>query len=203
VRKSQRILREMLHRYYTNGERFFSQKELAESCGLSLGTVNPLIKKLERMRIVECRPLGLRLLDPERALVYWAAERDFFKDVTYSTFTPDNVSEVESVVKSIGLLTAHSGYKLIFGKVPFEYSCVFVYAPADEIKKRYGPREGSPNLFVLHPDDHLKKLSQEGTVPLVQLYVDLWQMGELRGALLEEIKKRLAGAPLRAIEKIM
>jgi hypothetical protein len=49
----------------------------------------------------------------------------------------------------------------------------------------------------------LKKLSQEGAVPLVQLYVDLWQMGELRGAVLEEIKKKLAGAPLRAIEKIM
>ena len=193
----------MLHRYYTTGERFFSQKELAETCGLSLGTVNPLIKKLERMRIVECRPLGLRLLDPKRALLYWAVERDFFKDVVYSTFTPDDLVEVESTVRGIGLLTAHSGFKLIFGRVPCDYSSVFVYARADEVRKRYGPREGTPNLFVLQIDDHLQRLSPQGAVPLVQLYVDLWQMGELGGALLEEIEKKLASAPLKAIEKVM
>jgi DNA-binding Lrp family transcriptional regulator len=192
----------MLHRYYSTGERFFSQKELAENCNLSLGTVNPLIKKLERMRIVECRPLGLRLLDPKRALLYWAAERDFFRDVIYSTFTPDNVSEVEATVRGVGLLTAHSGYKLLFGKVPLEYSNVFVYARVEEIKEKYGPREGPSNLFVLRIDDHLKRISEEGAVPLVQLYVDLWQLGELRGELLEEIEKKLASAPLRALERV-
>jgi hypothetical protein len=203
VRRGYRILREMLHRYYEAGERFFSQKELAETCGLSLGTVNPFIKKLERMRIIECRPLGLRLLDPRRALLYWAARRDLFEDVTYSTFVPGELAEVEKTVGALGILTAHSGYRALFGRVPCEYSSVFVYTRKAEVEKKYIPREGPPNLFVLSPDEHLERLAKGRSAPLVQLYVDLWQLGELGGALLTEMERKLEGAPLRAIERVM
>jgi hypothetical protein len=203
VKRGYRVLREMLHRYYEGGERFFSQKELAEACSLSLGTVNPLIKKLERMRMIECRPLGLRLLDPRRALLYWAARRDLFEDVTYSTFVPGELAEVEKTVGALGILTAHSGYRALFGRAPCEYSSVFVYARKAEVEKKYIPREGPPNLFVLSPDEHLERLAKGRSAPLVQLYVDLWQLGELGGALLTEMERKLEGAPLRAIERVM
>ncbi|MEM2282162.1 MAG: winged helix-turn-helix domain-containing protein [Candidatus Hadarchaeales archaeon] len=203
MRRGERIFREMLHRYYTGGERFFSQKELARSCGLSLGTVNPLVKRLELMGMVECRPLGLRLLDPERMLIYWAARRDLFGDIIYATYAPESPQEIESVLSPLGVLTANSGFKRLFEGISVNYSEVYLYARKGEVQSRYGPREGKPNLFVLRPDEHLQKLSQGGVAPLVQIYVDLWQLGQLGGSVREELEKKLRAAPLRAIEGVM
>ncbi|MEM2978770.1 MAG: hypothetical protein QXM46_05760 [Candidatus Hadarchaeales archaeon] len=202
MRKIDRVMREILHQYHEKGRRFFNQKELAGSCGLSLGTVNPLVGKFELMGMVERRPLGFRLVDPRRMLLYWAATREISGDVVYTTFSAEAISRMEERLSSLGLLTAHSGYRRIFGSCPVDYSRVFVYAPPEEVRRIYGPRRKRPNLFVLTPDEHLLKLGREGTVPPVQLYVDLWQLGSLAGRLLEDLERRLGEAPARAVEEV-
>ncbi|TDA31503.1 MAG: hypothetical protein DSO03_04780 [Hadesarchaea archaeon] len=202
VRKIDRVMREILHQYHEKGRRFFNQKELAENCGLSLGTVNPLISKFELMGMVERRPLGFRLVDPRRMLLYWAATREISGDVVYTTFSAESLSRMEERLSSLGLLTAHSGYRRLFGSCPVDYSRVFVYAPPEEVKRIYGPRRKKPNLFVLTPDEHLLRLGKGGAVPPVQLYVDLWQLGSLAGRLLEDLEHRLGEAPARAVEEV-
>ncbi len=203
MKKGYRVLREILHQYFTKGERFFVQQELAHACGISLGTLNPLIKKLERMRMIECRPFGLRLLDPRRLLVYWAARRDLFEDIVYSTHCVQEADEVERALVEAGfVLTAQSGYKRVFGKTPPDYDKVLVYGQAEKIRRIYGPRELEPNLIVLEPDEHLYRLSEHGVAPLVQLYVDLWQLGKLGGELKEDLERKLEEAPLKALERV-
>jgi len=49
TRKIDRVLREVFNRFYVSGERFFNQKGLAQTCALSLGSVNPLIARLEQL----------------------------------------------------------------------------------------------------------------------------------------------------------
>ena len=66
MKKNQRVLREMLYRTYERGERFMSQKTLAHVCGLSLGTVNPLVSKLEQIGAIEKKPMGFRITDARR-----------------------------------------------------------------------------------------------------------------------------------------
>ena len=95
MRKIDRILREVLHRFYEGGERFFNQKGLAQTCGSPWGTVNPVIARLEQLGAIERRPLGFRLIDPKRALVYWAVTRELAKD-TYTTFVPVKPEELEA-----------------------------------------------------------------------------------------------------------
>lgn len=53
MKKGERVLREILHRFYERNERFMSQKALAEACGVSLGTVNPLVRKLAQLGAIE------------------------------------------------------------------------------------------------------------------------------------------------------
>ncbi|MDI6884440.1 MAG: hypothetical protein QMD00_04890 [Hadesarchaea archaeon] len=203
TRKIDRILRETLNRFYTKGERFFNQKGLSKSCGLSLGTINPVITRLEELGALERKPLGFRLIDPKRALLYWAITRELAKDITYTTFVPRATEELEAELPRGPILTAYSGFRAKLGRTPTDYEQVFVYADADEIRRTFRPtRREKRNLFVLTPDEHLTRLSEDGVAPLVQIYVDLWQLGALASRFVEELERELAPAPTRALEEI-
>ncbi|GEM_PF-231326 len=203
TRKIDRILRETLNSFYTKGERFFNQKALSKSCGLSLGTINPVIARLEQFGAIERRPLGFRLIDPKRALLYWAATRDLAKDVAYSTFAAVSVHELETQMPPGSILTAHSGFRAHFGTTPADYDMVFVYANPEAIKRMFKPTQRKKrNLFVLVPDDHLKRLSEGGVAPLAQIYVDLWQLGASASRFVEELERKLAPAALKALEEV-
>jgi DNA-binding transcriptional regulator YhcF (GntR family) len=203
MKKIDRLLREILHRHHEHGDRFFSQKNLAEVCSLSLGTVNPIITRLEQIGAVERKPLGFRLIDPKRAILYWAVTRDLPKDIKYATFVPKKVEEVETDLPSGSILTAYSGFRAKFGATPADYSQVFVYADPEVIRRAYKPTQRKKyNLFVLALDDHLKGLSSGNVAPLVQIYVDLWQLGASASRFVEDMEKKLALAPTKALEEV-
>jgi hypothetical protein len=203
MKKIDRILRELLYQHHEHGARFFNQKGLAVICGLSLGTINPVINHLEQIGAIERKPLGFRLIDPKRLLVYWAATRDLSKDITHSTFSPMKISEIEDELQSIGLLTAYSGYRASVGSIPVDYSEVFVYATPDLVKRAFRPTTRKKrNIFVLAPDDHLKKLSEKGVAPLVQVYVDLWQLGVPASRLIEELERKFSATQTKALEEV-
>jgi len=58
-------------------------------------------------------------------------------------------------------------------------------------------------LFVLTPDEHLQRLSEGGIAPLVQIYVDLWQLGAHASRFVEGLEQKLALAPIRALEGVV
>ena len=193
----------MLNRFYSKSERFFKQKELSEICEISLGTVNPLINKLEELGAIERKPLGFRLIDPKRALLYWAVTRELGKDVIYTTFVPSPPKELEAMLPRGVILTAFSGYRAKLGKTPSEYSQVFVYSDSDEMQRAFKPTQRERrNLFVLRSDEHLARLSKDGVAPLVQLYVDLWQLGAPASRFVDELEQKLAPASHLALEEV-
>ncbi len=203
MRKIDRILREILHRFYEHGERFFNQKGLSATCEISLGTINPLIARLEQLGALERKPLGFRLIDPKRALLYWAVTRELGKDIAYTTFVPDRVEKLEAELPSGAILTAYSGFRAKFSSTPADYEQVFVYADTDVVKRAFKPTaKGRHNLFVLAPDEHLQRLSEHGVAPLVQIYVDLWQLGAPASRFVEELEREFAPAPTRALEEV-
>jgi len=203
MRKIDRVFREILHRFYTKGERFFNQKGLSEVCRISLGTINPFINRLEGFGAIERKPQGFRLIDPKRALISWAVTRDLAKDITYTTFVPTSPWELETKLPRGSVLTAYSGFRARLGSTPAEYRQVFAYADEEEMRRAFKPtmRERR-NLVVLQPDEHLKRLSSDGVAPLVQLYVDLWQLGKPASRFVEELEKELSPAPERALSEV-
>ncbi|MEM2281923.1 MAG: hypothetical protein QXH26_00020 [Candidatus Hadarchaeales archaeon] len=199
MKKWERLFREILHSFYTRGERFFIQKQLCSVCSISPGAASRFLAWLEQIGAVEHRPQGFRLLDPGKILLSWAVKRNLMEDVVYSTKVP-SLSEAEKSLSGKVLFTAHSGYKLTFGENP-GYDRIMAYGKVEEVREVVGPAEGQPNLLILKWDDHLARLSEGGKVPLVQLYVDLWQLGATK--LLGRIELELEKSRLSALEKLM
>lgn len=195
MRKGDRVFREILHRVYEQGERFMSQKALARACELSLGTVNLLITKLERLGAIEKKPLGFRVIDLKKILLTWASKRNLAKDIVYDTYSPLSAEGIEAQMPPGAIFTMCSGYRRRFGEVPVDYDEVYVYADSQEVKRMFPERVVyRKNIFVLSSDPHLKLRSEGGIVPLAQLYVDLWQLGPPANKFLEELDHKLESA---------
>jgi len=199
VKKWERIFREILHAFYSQGKRFFTQSQLCTSCSISAGAVSRVITWLEQIGTVERRPQGFRVIDPTKILLSWAVKRNIMEDVTYSARVP-SLREAENLLVGKVLFTAHHGYKLAFGE-EVEYDRLFAYGKVDEIRKILKSTGGEPNFFLLEWDEHLARLSEAGKIPLVQLYVDLWQLGATK--LLEHVESELEKSRLAVLEKLM
>jgi hypothetical protein len=204
MKKGDRVFREILYRVYEQGERFMSQKTLAQVCELSLGSVNPLIARLGQLGAIEKKPLGFRVIDPKKILLYWAGKRNLPADVVYSTRSPLSVSSIEVQMPPGAILTGCSGYRIRFGDVPAEYDEVYVYADPRDVKRKFPAREVyRKNVFVLRSDPHLERLSEGGIVPLAQLYVDLWQLGAPANRFVDELERKLELAQVGALEAMI
>lgn len=192
MKKSDRVLRQILYNFYERGEPFMSQKALAKACGVSLGTINSIVARIEGLGAIEKKPLGFRVTGPNRVLTYWSATRNLAHDIVYSTYTPNSVSEIEAQMPPSAIFTGYSGYKLKFGALPADYDEVHVYADPKEIKRRFRPRGGyKKNLFVLSSDQHLESVSHGRAAPLAQIYVDLWQLGKPADRFVDELDRGL------------
>lgn len=204
MKKGERVLREILHRFYERNERFMSQKALAEVCELSLGTVNPVIRRLEQLGAIEKKPLGFRVSDVTRILLYWASKRNLVVDTIYSARAPTSAAEIEESLPRGSVLTAYSGFKAKFGETPADYQEVYVYADSAELKRRFPQTRGRfKNLIVLKPDDHLSKLAEGGVAPLAQIYVDLWQLGEPAKKFVDELGARMRSAEMGTLQGVI
>lgn len=204
MKKGDRVLRQILYAAYERGESFMSQKALARVCELSIGMVNLVIAKLERLGTIEKKPLGFKIMDPKKILIYWASKRDLAKDVVYGTFRPLSVTEIEAQMPPGAIFTGYSGYRLKFGAEPTDYEEVYVYADPREVRRRFSAQEGyKKNLFVLSPDPHLERVSEAGIAPLAQIYVDLWQLGSAANRVVDELDHKLELSQLGAFEAMI
>jgi len=150
-----------------------TQAEAAKALGVSLSTVNGLVKKLERMGAVNIGQRSLKVVDAEKILLYLANVRTISEDVIYKTRVGGSVSEIEKAMPPGVLFTAYSAYKFRYNEVPADYSEVYVYADEEvlaELRRRFPPRGGPPNLFVLRKE--FDKVND------ALLFADLWNLRE-------------------------
>ena len=155
-----------------------TQKEIAERLGISLSTVNNAIEPLARVGAIEKRKFGLRIVDREKAVSYWASARNLEKDIVYKTRAEMNVKEIEKSMPSGITFTAFTAFRLKFRDVPADYSEVYVYAEEEElgeIKKRFPQKGGPANLIVLLKPE---KFGNEKIVSNELMFVDLWNLKE-------------------------
>jgi DNA-binding Lrp family transcriptional regulator len=173
--KSEIVYREMVE---TSDARL-TQLGLSKRLGLSISTVNNALKPLVAMGAVKILRRGLRVIDKEKLLFYWASVRNLEKDVVYSTRTAKQPGEIEKGMPASVIYTAYSAYKFKFGSVPADYSEVYVYSEnMEDIRKRFPQQPGPANLFVLKTDERLAVLSKDNIAPLSQVFVDLWNIRE-------------------------
>lgn len=203
MKKSYRVLREVLYQVYEREEQFLSQKAISEACGISIGSVNPLVTKLEGMGALQKRPLGFRVTDARKILLYWASTRDLAKDIVYRGHSPELPPRIEEEMPEDVIRTAYSGYRARFGDAPTDYEVVYVYGKPESVKRRF-KEEGDPkNIVVLKSDEHLERLSKDGVAPLTQIYVDLWQLPPPANRFVEELDRKLESVGVSGLEAMI
>ena len=75
---------------------------------------------------------------------------------------------------------AYTAYKFLYHDIPADYSEVYVYADVD-LKERFPPQKGVPNLFVLKKDALIETYGK--TTTAAQTFVDLWNVKNHRSPL--------------------
>lgn len=204
MKKGEWVLREILHRFYEQEERFMSQKSIAQNCDVSEDTVSRVVNKIHNFKAVEKKPLGFRIIYPQKILLYWASTRGLVKDILYSAYSPDAVSKIEEQMPEDVIFTAHSGYHRKVGSVFTHYEEVYVYTRPEKIKSRF-PKSNleRKNVYVLESDPHLKKISENKAPPLPQIYVDLWQIGgRVADKLVSKLEKRFESAGFGTLKSL-
>jgi DNA-binding Lrp family transcriptional regulator len=169
--KSELVYLELLHGAKT-------QTEIAARLGISLSTVNNALEPLVRIGAIEKRKFGLRVIDREKAIMYWASIRNLEKDIAYKTRAEIKISEIEKSMPSGVVFSAFTAFRLKFREVPADYSEVYVYADIEgleEIKKRFPQKNGPANIIVVSKPGNF---TAEKIVPGELLFVDLWNLKE-------------------------
>ncbi len=179
MKKIESVYREILYRTIEKKEFQLTQSELSKKLGLSLSIVNLAVKKLESIGAIKIMQRSFKVIDVKKILYFWASARNLKKDIIYSARINMPVREIERNLPDI-TFTVYTAYKLKFNDTPADYSEVYVYADEKEletIKKRFpkAENEKKPNLFVLKKD---KTLNLYKTLPISQIFVDLWNLKE-------------------------
>ena len=190
--KKEWVYREILYQLEHNNNTF-TQKNLAAVCNTSISNVNKALQPFEQMNALDKKHFGFRILDPRKILLYWASMRRLTRDITYQTFADMSIRTIEQTMPPC-LFTAYSAYKFIFNTTPADYSEVFAYVDDTNLEKtqqRFPQTRQSPNLIILHMDEHLQKFN---TIPLGQLFVDLWNINTWYAQeFLKELENKIYG----------
>lgn len=179
MKQSELVYQEILFQALEKKNRSFTQAELSRTLNISLSIINKAIKNLEKIGAVEIRRRSFHLIDPKKALYFWASQRNLQRDIFYSTRAEMPVIEIEKSLPDKIIFGSFSAYKFRFRDVPADYSEVYAYASEDElaeIKKRFPERKGPPNLIVLKKDKNMKKYGRTTTLALT--FADLWNLRE-------------------------
>jgi len=188
--KKEIIWREILFQAVENKKFEFTQKELAQKYGFSLSTVFNALKAPRGGSAIEGKR-GFRVRDVEKFLYLWATFRKIKKDVIYQTAVKKGVFEIEGEMPPLVIFGVYSAFLKKYKEAPADYDKVYVYIEEDpegkpsasygaskieEIKNRFPPQKGYPNLIVLKADPWLKNFGF--LTPDVQIFVDLWNLPE-------------------------
>jgi predicted transcriptional regulator len=173
--KIERVYREILYKILDEkkSNATFKQRELSNSTGLSISTVNYALRPLADMNAINKRQFGFTVIDAKKILFYWASIRKLTKDIVCRLAVNEKVEKIEASVPSRAVFTAYSAFKFKFKSMPSEYSEVVVYGDKEDFEQRFKSTGKYPNLIVLKLDEHLLKFR---IAPIAQIFVDLWNL---------------------------
>jgi len=175
IQKKEWIYREILERFFERKESRFTQLELSKRFSISLSTVSNALAPLRSMGAIEVKQRSFVLTDAKKLILHWATVRSLERDIAYRTRMDASPAEIEKLMPSGAVFTAFSAFRLRYHEAPADYSEVYIYADRgtlEEIKRRFPPADGPPNIVVLESDPFLPK----GMVSEPQLFTDLWNI---------------------------
>ena len=196
MKKIEIIWRELLFQAIEKGNRYFTQKDLANKFRFSTSTVFQALKIPRKMGAARVTSRFFTLEDPEKLLYHWASVRDFKKDLIYKTRVDLSILELEGQIPPQAIFGGYSAFRQKFKNAPADYDKVLIYGPNKKIfQERFKPDKGRENLFILKADRFLKNYGQ--TITLSQIFVDLWNLSdwyakEFTKALKEKIDELLS-----------
>lgn len=192
MKKIEYVYREILYQALEKKQYVDTQLALSKKLKLSLSTVHHAVQPLITMGAIESRLKNFHVLDAEKILYYWASVRNVQKDIIYATRVEKPMQKIEAEMPADIIFGVYSAYKFRFHDVPSDYAEIYVYGAVEEIKKRFPPVRGTPNLFILEKDEYLEQYGK--ITSLAQTFVDLWNTKEWYAKeFLEALKKKLIG----------
>ena len=182
------VYREIMYGILEKNQYHFTLKEL--DAGSSMEAINYATQRLEGIEVIKRTSDGFEVTEPKKLLNYWATIWNPKDHVVYKTRVPKKVDEIEGMVPKGSLLTAYSGFKLTFNEMPADYSEVWVYGEEKAFEDKFGePEFEEANLIVVQIDEHLKKFK---TIPIGQIYVDLWNLSNWNASVFtENLEKKI------------
>jgi hypothetical protein len=196
ITKTEAVWRHLLVSAWDENRRRTSISDLSRDLELPASTVHQALERPRSIGAVRGNASGIRVLDARRLELLWAARRDLERDIVHATRVALSVREIEVRLPASAIPTAytafvrHAGINLIA-----DYEQVVVYGSAAEMRRRFPPRRGEPNLLVLEPDPLLMPYGP--VAPRCQVYVDLfnlptWQAQRFLAALDQELISAVA-----------
>ncbi len=178
MKKIELIWRHILFETIEKKQPHFQQQALAKQFSMSSSTVNAALTPLRRLGAIRVGGRGFDVTDYEKVLYHWANIRRFQSDIAYSFRFSTPVQNIESQLPSGTIPTAYTAIRERFGEPPSDYDTIYCYHNNPEaVQKRFANEcvKGKPNVFILQADPYL---SSYPTLPLAQIFVDLWNLND-------------------------
>jgi hypothetical protein len=157
------------------GQRRSSITDLSQQLALPASTIHKALARPRQIGAVRGTALGLRVLDPKRLLLLWAARRDLARDVSYQTHVELPIHDIEKQLPETAIPTAYSAFVQLQGRnTVADYDQVIVYATTSEMRSVFPPRRGYPTLVALEADPLLTTYGP--CAPMPQVYADLFNL---------------------------
>ncbi len=175
ISRTEMVWRHLLVAALDLGIRRSSLTELSVELDLPVSTIHKALERPRAIGAVRGNASGLRVLDPKRLQLMWAAQRDLNKDILYATRVPMTVNEMEARLPVSAIPTAYTAFVLHEGRnLVADYEQVVVYADANEVRRQFPSRRGEANLLVLEADPLLSRYGR--VAPRCQVYADLFNL---------------------------
>jgi len=176
MKKIELIWRHILFETIERKQTHFQQQQLAMHFSISSSTVNAALVPLRRLGGIRVGGRGFDVVDYEKILYHWANIRRFQRDIASSFRLTSSITDIEGQLPPGTIPTAYTAIRERFGEPPADYDTVYCYHSDPKLVQQRFIKEcikGTPNVFVLQADPFLSRYS---TLPLAQLFVDLWNI---------------------------
>jgi hypothetical protein len=175
ISRTETVWRHLLVAAFDLGIRRSSLTQLSAELDLPLSTIHKALERPRAIGAVRGSASGLRVLDPKRLQLLWAAQRDLNRDIVYATRVPMTVTEIEARLPPSAIPTAYTAFVLHEGRnLVADYEQVVAYADWNEVRGRFPRRRGQANLLILESDPLLSRYGR--VAPRCQVYVDLFNL---------------------------
>jgi hypothetical protein len=158
ISKTEVVWRHLLVSAWDENRRRSSLSELSHQLELPASTVHQALERPRSIGAVRGNASGIRVVDPRRLQLLWSARRDLERDIVYSTRIALRIREIEARLPASAIPTAYTAFVRHEGvNLVADYEQVVVYGTVAEMRHRFPPRRGEPNLLVLEPDPLLPR----------------------------------------------